>query len=102
MPVTLQRYYKAFEETDGGIALLMSSKAEELSLEDHGLRQGVFTYYILQGLKGKADVNSDFLVTVKELYSFVYSKVREYTDNVQTPIITGDYDQDMPVAVRQH
>ncbi len=102
VPVTLQRYYKAFEETDGGIALLMSSKAEELSLEDHGLRQGVFTYYVLQGLKGKADANSDFLVTIKELYSFVYSKVREYTDNVQTPIITGDYDQNMPVAVRQH
>ena len=101
-PVTLQRYYQAFEETDGGIALLMSSKAEELSLEDHGLRQGVFTYYVLQGLKGKADVNNDYLVTIKELYSFVYSKVREYTDNVQTPILTGDYDHDMPVAFRRN
>lgn len=45
----MQRYYQAFEDADGGIALLMSSKAEELSLEDHGLRQGVFTYYVLQG-----------------------------------------------------
>ena len=101
-PVTLQRYYQAFEDTDGGIALLMSSKAEELSLEDHGLRQGVFTYYVLQGLKGKADANNDYLVTIKELYNFVYSKVREYTDNVQTPILTGDYDNDMPVAVRRN
>ncbi len=101
-PVTLQRYYQAFEDTDGGIALLMSSKAEELSLEDHGLRQGVFTYYVLQGLKGKADANNDYLVTIKELYNFVYSKVREYTDNVQTPILTGDYDNDMPVALRRN
>lgn len=101
-PVTLDRYYKAFEETDGGIALLMSSKAEELSLEDHGLRQGVFTYYILRGLKGGADTNGDYIVTIKELYTFVYGKVREYTANVQTPVLTGNYDNDMPVALRRN
>ncbi len=101
-PVTLQRYYQAFEEADGGIALLMSSKAEELSLEDHGLRQGVFTYYVLRGLKGAADNNGDYLVTIKELYGYVYSKVREYTANVQTPVLTGDFDDAMPVAFRRN
>ena len=101
-PVTLDRYYRAFEEADGGIALLMSSKAEELSLEDHGLRQGVFTYYILKGLKGAADPNGDYIVTVKELYNYVYAKVREYTANVQTPVLTGDYDDNMPVALRRN
>jgi hypothetical protein len=100
--VTLQRYYQAFEEADGGIALLMSSKSEELSLEDHGLRQGVFTYYVLQGLKGQADKNNDYLVTVKELYNYVYAKVREYTAGVQTPVLTGDYDDTMPVAIRRN
>jgi len=102
VPVSLQRYYQAFEDTNGGVALLMSSKAEELSLEDHGLRQGVFTYYVLQGLKGAADTDNDYLVTIKELYKYVYAKVREYTANVQTPVLTGDYDDDMPVAVRQN
>ncbi|MBV6440475.1 MAG: peptidase C14 caspase catalytic subunit p20 [Haliscomenobacteraceae bacterium CHB4] len=100
--VTLQRYYQAFEDADGGVALLMSSKAEELSLEDHGLRQGVFTYYVLQGMKGLADTNNDYLVTIKELYGYVYAKVREYTTNVQTPVLTGDYDDAMPVAVRRN
>ena len=101
-PVTLQRYYQAFEDADGGVALLMSSKAEELSLEDHGLRQGVFTYYVLQGMKGTADTNNDYLVSIKELYNYVYAKVREYTTNVQTPVLTGDYDDAMPVAVRRN
>jgi hypothetical protein len=100
-PVSLDRYYQAFEESDGGIALLMSSKAEELSLEDHGLRQGVFTYYIMKGLKGAADANADYIVTIRELYKFVYSQVREYTGNVQTPVLTGDYDDAMPVALRR-
>lgn len=101
-PATLDRYYKAFEEADGGVALLMSSKATELSLEDHGLRQGVFTYYVLQGLKGRADTNNDYLITIKELYGYVYAKVREYTANVQTPVLTGDYDDTMPVALRKN
>jgi uncharacterized caspase-like protein len=82
-------------------ALLMSSKAEELSLEDHGLRQGVFTYYVLRGMKGAADVNNDYIVTVKELYNYVYAKVREYTAGVQTPVLTGNYDENMPVSLRR-
>lgn len=101
-PVSLERFYQAFEESDGGIALLMSSKAEELSLEDHGLRQGVFTYYLMRGLKGMADANGDYIVTVRELYKFVYTKVREYTTNVQTPVLTGEFDDNMPVALRRY
>jgi len=100
-PLTLERYYKAFEDADGGIALLMSSRAEELSLEDQGLRQGVFTYYVLKGLKGPADSDGNFLITIKELYNYVYSKVREYTAGVQTPVLTGSYDDAMPVANRR-
>jgi hypothetical protein len=97
--VSLKRFYQAFEDADGGIALLMSSQSEELSLEDHGLRQGVFTYYVLQGLKGKADNNGDKLVTIKELYNYVYKSVREYTAGMQTPVLTGNYDDAMPVSV---
>ncbi len=100
-PVSLNRFYQAFEESDGGIALLMSSKPEELSLEDHGLRQGVFTYYLLQGMKGAADTNGDYIITIKELYNYVYAKVRAYTAGVQTPVLTGDYDDSMPVSLRR-
>lgn len=99
--VSLKRFYQAFEDTDGGVALLMSSQSEELSLEDHGLRQGVFTYYVLQGLKGKADNNGDKLVTITELYKFVNKGVREYTAGMQTPILTGNYDDAMPVSVQR-
>jgi len=101
-PVLVQRYYQAFEDTDGGIALLMSSKPEELSLEDHGLRQGVFTYYVLRGMKGSADTNGDYIVSIKELYTYVYAKVRDYTAGVQTPVLTGNYDDGMPVSIRRN
>ena len=99
-PVSMAKYYQAFEDSYGGVALLMSSKAEELSLEDHGLRHGVFTYYLLRGLKGAANANGDQIVTIRELYTYVHAKVREYTTNVQTPVLTGAFDEAMPVAFR--
>ncbi|MFK7933964.1 MAG: caspase family protein, partial [Saprospiraceae bacterium] len=82
---TLARYYEAFENTSGGTALLLSSKGEEYSLEDRGLRSGVFSHFLVRGLKGAADFDSDKMVTVQELYNYVYSEVREYTGHIQTP-----------------
>lgn len=96
---TLQKYYKAFEESDGGTALLLSSKGDEYSLEDKGLRQGIFSHFLIRGLKGEADNDKNKIVTISELYDFVYSNVRRYTGNAQTPTISGKYDHQMPVSV---
>jgi hypothetical protein len=97
--VTLDRYYAAFDDSAGGTALLMSSKGEEVSLEDSGLRRGVFSHYLIKGLKGEADTDANKIVTIGELHKFVYEKVRSYTQKQQTPVITGDYDLEMPVGV---
>ena len=97
--ITLEKFYKAFEETQGGMALLLSSKGEEFSLEDGGLRSGIFSHFLIRGLKGEADGDGDKIVTIKELFDFVYQKVRRYTANVQTPTLSGKYDAKMPVAM---
>lgn len=96
---TLQKYYSAFDNSTGGTALLMSSKGEEYSLEDQGLRQGIFSHYLIRGLKGEADKNKNKIVTIQELYDFVFKKVRNYTGNAQSPTLTGVYDSRMPVSV---
>jgi len=95
---TLKNYYKAFDDTKGGLALFMSSKREEYSLEDQGMRSGIFSHYLIRGLKGDADVDGDKVVTMRELYDFVYKNVRTYTSNAQTPSISGSFDWRMPVA----
>jgi hypothetical protein len=94
----LQRYYEAFESTRGGTALMMSSKGEEYSLEDGGLRSGIFSHFLVRGLKGEADSNGDKMVVIQELFDYVYKQVRLYTGNVQTPTLTGSFDSRMPVA----
>ncbi|HMO39269.1 MAG TPA: caspase family protein [Saprospiraceae bacterium] len=95
----LQKLYKAFETTKGGTALMMSSKGEEYSLEDGGLRSGVFSHFVIRGLKGEADQNGNGIVSIQELYNYVYRQVRRYTANVQTPTISGSYDPEMPISV---
>jgi len=95
---SIRKFYEAFEQTDGGTALLLSSKGDEYSLEDKGLRQGIFSHYLIRGLKGEADEDRDKIVTVDELFDYVHSKVRSYTGNAQTPTLTGEFDARMPVA----
>mgnify|MGYP002397424274 CR=1 FL=1 len=98
----LERYYKAFENSTGGMALFLSSKGAEVSLEDAGLRSGVFSYFLIRGLKGEADADGDKIVTIEELFTFVRTKVRAYTAGAQTPVLKGNFDHKMPVgAVRK-
>ena len=95
----LSAYYTALENASASTALLLSSKGEEISLEDGGLRSGIFSHYLIRGLRGEADDNQDKLVSIDELFSFVHREVRRYTGNIQTPTLTGTYDGLMPVSV---
>ncbi len=95
----LHNYYDAFEKSAGGLALMMSSKGEEYSLEDGGLRSGIFSYYLMNGLKGLADSDNNKIVTVLELFEYVSDNVRKYTAGAQTPTLTGRFDKNMPVAI---
>lgn len=96
--VALENFYSAYNTTQGGTAVMMSSKKEETSLEYTGIRQGIFSHFLIKGLKGEADSDSNKLITVSELYDFVSSSVRDYTAKAQNPLIMGDYDKNMPVA----
>jgi hypothetical protein len=97
-PVLVQ-YYQTLSKSASGTALIMSSKAEETSLESAGLRQGVFSHFLIRGLKGEADKNKDKIVSVAELFDYIYSNVRDYTGSRQSPVIKGTYDPTMPVSV---
>jgi hypothetical protein len=95
----LVQYYTALSKSVSGTALIMSSKSEETSLESSGLRQGVFSHFLIRGLKGEADANHDKIVSVEEIYNYIYTNVRDYTGNRQSPVIKGNYDPGMPVSV---
>jgi uncharacterized caspase-like protein len=96
---SLNAYYDALNNAQASTALLLSSKSEEISLEDGGLRSGIFSHYLIRGMQGEADSNGDKLVSIQELFNFVHREVRRYTGNIQTPTLTGTFDALMPVSV---
>lgn len=97
--VAIDNFYNAYNTIDGGTAIMMSSKKEEVSLEYGGLRQGIFSHFLIKGLKGNADKDGDKLINITELYNYVSSNVKSYTANAQNPTIMGDYDKNMPVGL---
>ena len=99
MTSMLHQYYSAFENSNGGLAFLMSSKGAEVSLEDSGIRSGVFSHFLIRGLKGEADYDHNNIVTIEEAFDFTNKKVSSYTVGAQTPVLTGDFDGNMPMGV---
>lgn len=85
--------------TESGNAMLLSSRSNEISLESSGLRQGVFTHYLIRGWKGEADQNADLSVSLQELYDYLYDEVRRYTNHRQSPIITGHFLEDLIISI---
>lgn len=96
---TISQYYQSLAKSISGTALIMSSKGDETSLESAGLRQGVFSHFLIRGLKGEADKNKDKIISIRELFDFVYSNVRTYTGNRQSPVLKGAFDPAMPVGI---
>lgn len=73
-----------------GRIVLSASKASEVSEERDDLGHGVFTYYLLEGLRGKADADGDGIITVDEVYGYVSKKVPEVTGQNQHPVKKGE------------
>jgi uncharacterized caspase-like protein len=73
-----------------GRIVLSASKASEVSEEREDLGHGVFTYYLLEGLRGSADADRDGVITVDEAYGYVSKKVPEVTGQNQHPVKKGE------------
>ncbi|MCI0663255.1 MAG: caspase family protein [Acidobacteria bacterium] len=89
---------KLFKEE--GRAALTSSDVNELSHESlrWGGGHGVFTYALLEGLRGQADANSDRFVTAGELFAYVRDRVRLETGFKQNPRSLYDFNGDFTIA----
>lgn len=98
-------YLDAMSAAKPGLALFTSAEASETSQEDArwGDGHGVFTYYLLEGLRGAADGFSqprDGKVAVGELFDYVRQQVQQATGNSQHPAIgSNPFDRDLPLAI---
>ena len=58
---------------------------------------GLFTYALQHGLRGGADVDRDSVVTAKELFNYVSTKVNKDSNGKQHPVMWGKFPNKMPV-----
>jgi uncharacterized caspase-like protein len=93
-------YYSKQLYKERGRAILTSSDVNEVSQEAAKWgNHGVFTWAILDGLKGKADLNKDNVVTAGELFQFTRSSVQTATNFQQNPIALPGSSVNLSLAV---
>jgi len=94
-------YLEKLASAKQGVTKITAARSDELSQErefpEGGF--GVFTYYLLKGLKGEADDNRDGFVTMKEGFDYLYDRVRSGTRHSQNPWASAYVSGDIPLGI---
>jgi len=82
-----------------GRVIITASGANEVSTEKDDLKHGVFTYFLLEGLKGAADFDNDGIITVDEAYNYVSINVPMATNQAQHPVKKGSVEGQLIMGI---
>jgi uncharacterized caspase-like protein len=83
-----------------GRAIITAARASEVSLELPDLGHGLFTHYLLQGLRGTADLDRDGVVALQELYTYLEQQVTQKSRAIggnQHPVMKGEMEGLLPL-----
>jgi len=95
---------RTFSRLNGaeGMRVLYATRAGGVSYEDDSLNHGVFTHYLLNGLRGEA-AGVDGLVTFQDLASYVSDSVLSFSlksGRLQRPFEAGEAAGDFLLAIK--
>ena len=93
---------KSITAAGTGQVVMTAATGSSVSIEDVNWGHGAFTKAFVEGLDGKADYDSNRIITIKELDLYVTSRVKALTNGRQKPttIIPGSI-PDFAVGVRR-
>ena len=99
----INQYLSDLSKSKEGTIVFTASQAGEVSQELDKFGHGVFTYFLLKGMKGEADINNDYTVTIGELMDYVEQNVERQTKGNQHPTRNqGNYDKDLTISLIPH
>ena len=75
------------DAADARIVVISATDSDSFAQELPELKHGVFTYALLEGIKGKADANRDKDIKIMELTSYLSDKMEKLTDGHQIPVL---------------
>ncbi len=85
-------------QDNSNIILFMSSRNYQTSIESNRINAGFFTYYFVEGVKGRADDNKDRQVTAYELYRYVKGNVVNVSNKTQSPMMIGKFNKELIIS----
>jgi formylglycine-generating enzyme len=101
----VQEFAKSLQEVPKGKGLLVltSCSTGECSYEEEEWGHGIFTYYLMEGLGGAADVRGRGYVSMLDLYQYATEKTKTYVakvrKEVQRPTLRGEIEEDFTIGV---
>lgn len=75
------------------VMLFLSSRGAEVSYESPSMKNGYFTTYLAEALRGAADVNNNGKVTAMELYNYVSAKLKSALGDRQHSVMWGNFNK---------
>jgi hypothetical protein len=78
-----------------GDAFMTSSSSNEASQESDAIRGSFFTYYLVSGLRGAADMIQDGRITLNEAYQYAYNETLARTEKTMGGTQHPNYDIQM-------
>jgi WD40 repeat protein len=96
-----QVFLEKLIHASGGLAILTASEAAQASYENERWgNHGVFTYFLLQGLRGDADADHDGIVSLDEIIEYVRERVKTATESRQIPAVgPTSFDRQLPLSI---
>ncbi|MEW6601350.1 MAG: caspase family protein, partial [Nitrospirota bacterium] len=81
----------------GNVHVLASATGSQISSDFEKVRHGLFTYFLLKGMKGHADKDNNNRIELHELYDYVRENVSETAstelNREQMPVLLPDMEQ---------
>ena len=84
------------QETPNNFTIFSASQLNQISSGLKEAKHGIFSYYLMKGLEGKADANNDKNITNGELLSYMDQNVAQKASELgrqQNPSLAGDPDK---------
>ena len=97
---SVPRSFADLRESEG-LRVLYSTAPGEVSYEDDTLHHGVFSYFLIEGLRGKAANDKDGLITFDDLCNYVTREMKKYgiaRGRIQKPYQLGESHGDFLLA----
>jgi len=85
-----------YSDLPPNFTLFSAAASDETARSHPSLKHGLFSYWMMRGLGGEADINNDSKLTNGELHTFISKKVQQTATTAgykQHPQLVGDKDK---------